>query len=234
MFKNCIHTIKKHNRKNNKKTGFILLGAGKIKANSYIGSPFLFFIEEVQQFLIDHQIQTITSIYPNAEIILVVGHDAEKVINYVTEQHSNIKIVENFDSKNNSSLHSLRSVFNITSSDHNYFIIHADRAFNTRCISSPIKDRSYLYSHKIDKANEYIGLSYDHKKLLNISYGLSNVWSEILFICEKDHQIFKKFINLIYQSKIYSLPELIQATSKHIEYYIDNSKDLDIKLIKDI
>lgn len=229
MRRDCIHSIKQ--LKNEKET-FILLAANKSKIRGQKNSISLMNLEFGER-VIDNQLNTIYSTYPNCEIFLATGFDSENVIRYVINKYKNVRIVENLDYKNTSSLHTLRTVINLTLSS-GLHIIHADRLFNSRAITPKNKNKSFIYTHKMDKSNYQMGVCYQNKKLMNMSYGLPSVWSEILFISRKDYDEVKLAINEIESNGIYSIYEFINRTTDRIEYFVDDDKSIEVEDLKEV
>lgn len=229
MRNDCIHKIR---NKTKDKNTFILLAANKMKIRGQKDSVSLLPLGR-NECLIDKQVNIIYRNYPHAEIFLATGFDSQKVINYVTSKYKKVRIVENLDYKNTSSLYTLRSAINLTL-ESNVHIIHADRLFNSRAIIPRNQAKSYVYTHMSNKSNYFMGLCYQNKKLTNMSYGLPSVWSEIVYITKKDYEPFKSLINSIHEKRIYSIHEFVNYSSSAIEYFVDDDKKIKIDDLKEV
>ena len=118
--------------------------------------------------------------------------------------------------------------------DANTFIIYGDRLFNDKSIDLKTSN-SLLFSHRSDKKNYDIGLSYNKdKKIVNASYGLPDVWSEIMYMQKKDFKKFKKILNRAKKSKVFNMIQLLPILFKSIDFYIHNDKNINIQTIKEL
>ena len=124
MRQQCVTSVKK-SRKNLQNKDFIsvvlLCDSPGYRMKSYGPIPL---ITINNQRLIDIQISIIESAFPNCEIILCLGFDAEKIYKYIRSKHSdkNIRIVENqlYDISN--SCESLRLSLNNIYNEKNFYI----------------------------------------------------------------------------------------------------------------
>lgn len=224
-----IHKIKNRNKP---KVTFIILCAAKSNIRGDKNIP----LKQIRSdlFLIDEQIRNIRDVYNDSEIVLVTGFESENVINHISSKdYKNIRIVENLLHKTTSVFDSWRLGTNC-SNEGGLFLIHGDRLFNAEAIKVETLGKSYLYTHKKDKTNYSLGISYSDKRLMNISYGLPSVWSEIFFVCEKDYKIYKNVLNNAYKNKIYTLDHFINELSKVIDIYIEDNENLVVKTLKEL
>jgi choline kinase len=182
--------------------------------------------------LIDTQIKTIRDNYEESDILIVAGFLSSDVIEYVLSKYSNIRIVENNQYKNTSSLASLKAGINATL-ENDTFVIHGDRLFDAASLKIN-NGQSSILSHKTIKRNRNIGISFADSSLLNIEYGLPCVWSEMIFIAKKDYQYFKKMTNFSAKSKIYTIPDLIRRSSDKIKFSTVYDESIEIIQIKEI
>ncbi len=223
-----IHEIKSTTRE---KHNFIILSASKPKIRGLHGSLPLFPMGS--KCLIDSQVDTIRNVFVDYEVFLVTGFDSDNVTNYVFNNHHDIRVIDNHQYKNNTVLDSLKMAVNCCL-DANTFIIYGDRLFNDKSIDLKTPN-SLLFSHRSDKKNYDIGLSYNKdKKIVNASYGLPDVWSEIMYMQKKDFKKLKKILNRAKKSKVFNMIQLLPILFKSIDFYIHNDKNINIQTIKEL
>ncbi|MCW4039974.1 MAG: hypothetical protein NWE83_04375 [Candidatus Bathyarchaeota archaeon] len=223
-----IHEIKSTTRD---KHNFIILSASKPKIRGLHDSPPLFPMGS--KCLLDSQAGVIRDVFVDYEIFLVAGFDYKHVIRHVLNNHNDIRVVENKDYKNTTVLDSLRLAINCCL-EANTFIIYGDRLFNSKTIDLKTS-KSLLYSHQSNKKNYDIGLSCDHqKKIINASYGLPNVWSEIMYVQKRDFGKLKQILNRTTRSKVFNMIQLLPILFKSIDFYMYDNKNINIQTIKDL
>jgi choline kinase len=184
--------------------------------------------------LIDKQIKTIQSIYKNNEIILVSGFEHDRLLAHIRQKkYPNIRIAENKDYKNSSALDSWIFALNL-SIDQNTFIIHGDRIFSTAAISPSLTHCSHTICHNVKKNNYDLGLLYENNRLVNISYGLPNVWSEIFFLHKNDFETARSLINEYKQQKFYNLDAFINALNKKVPIHVIYKSSQEVQTLKDL
>lgn len=229
MKKKCIHEIKDECCSN---TTFIILCARKSNNRGFKNIP-LTSINSTER-LIDYQIKTITSVHKQSDIILISGFEHDKLIDYIyTKKYDNIRILENQNYKNSDIVDAWKIGLNLAIKS-NVYIIHGDRIFSKECINDKSK-KTHLITHAIDYSNYNLGLVYNENDiLLNISYGLPNVWSEIFYISKEDFTIARKLINTNKSNRIYTVDAFINLLSEHIEISIVKKDTKHIKALKDI
>jgi len=134
--------------------------------------------------LIDLQIDAIKSAFSDFEIVLCSGFDANKIVKYVRDKHSNIniRIVENQLYENSNSCESLRLCLNnITSS--RILIMNGELIFNPDVLSLIKFSSSFIISEQEPNTNLEVGATVNERGTIeNFCYGIDNTWSEILFI----------------------------------------------------
>lgn len=207
---------------------FVILSAGYVTQNGRQCSPALC-TDGPNQCVIDRQIETIRKKYPRSEIILVVGFDSSDTIAYAISRHRDIRLVENQCHETTSSLESLRLGINASTKGPTY-IIHGDRTFNESTLS-PIKTtKSFLYSHCRMRSHQNLGICHNNGSVVNISYGLEDVWSEIAYISSENYDVFKLLCNSP-EYGFLSIYELLNKASEVFDFYIDNRDSINIKPI---
>lgn len=198
---------------------FIILSAGKPRIRGCnCASPLIPFNGTK---LINKQVSVIGEVFKNPKIILVSGYKFDEVKEYVKAKHPKIRLLNNKEHLETSSVDSLKLAMKYCN-NRDLFIIHGDRVFSKTSIIK--RKESYTLYYDIDEKNQKMGLSIDDEDdLLNMSYGLDKVWSEITFLSKRDVSKVKRQI----EKKHYSLPELINASDLKLDVlYSKNIKEL--------
>ena len=190
---------------------FIILSAGKLRIKGESRpAPMISYHDEM---VIDRQISAILEAYKKPDIIIGIGYQAQTVTDYISQKYPAVRIIENKNHKSTSSIETLRLSINATI-ESNLFVIHGDRIFSKESIVTSKK--SYLSYIESRKSNPGVGITHQGSELLNMSYGLNEPWSEILFVSRKDYRKFKHGLNhLTY--KQYSIPEYINLGNVKFE-----------------
>jgi len=204
---------------------FIILSAGSVTQSGRKCSPALC-TDGPNQCIIDRQIETIRKKYPNSEIILAVGFQSNEVITYTTSRHNNIRIVENKIHQNTSSMESLRLAINVSTPNPTY-VIHGDRTFDESSLSPLRSAKSFLYSHYRSHSHQNLGICHDNGAVVNISYGLEDVWSEIAYVSSENYEAFKLLCNSP-SCNFLSMYELLNKGVEVFGFYIDNRDSINI------
>ena len=226
--KRFIHEIK--NECENKTT-FIILSAKKSTKRGQKNIP-LFQINN--RYLIDYQIENIKSTNVNPEIIIISGFEHDRIINYIHKSgHRDIRIFENTNFRNSTTLDGWRMGLNIAN-ESNVYIIHGDRIFNQETIKTSANPGTHLITHKVDKNNYNLGISASNNILLNVSYGLPNIWSEIFYIQKEDFHTSRNLINSCKKEKIYNIEGFINAMTKKTQIYVVKKDSKAIITLKDM
>lgn len=220
-----IHNIKSSSSSDT----FIILGAGVGRRMRNYGCKSLLKYKEKK--ILDHQIDNIKSFSKNADIIFVGGFEIEKVI----KGNHDCRIIENQLFESTNSVESLRLGIN-ASKISNLFIIHGDIVFTPSALNIPNRNMAFLAKgceESIDK--DKVGISHQEDKVLHLSYGLEDKWSQIVYIP------YNHFISVKHQanktSKKLTTYEFINLLNEDIDFYIyENSKNtiFEIDTIKDI
>lgn len=226
--KKCICTSKKSH---NEPITFIILCSQKSNKRGYHNIPFT---QIDNRFLIDLQLSTITANYPEAEIILISGFEHSKLVDYIHNSNfKNIRIAENKNYKMSSALDCWIFGLNLASKSRTY-IIHGDRLFSSLCISTSNSHATHILCHGSDKNNYNLGLLIEKDAMINISYGLPNMWSEIFFISRDDFDLTRKLINDYEKQKFYSLESFVNKLAGNIKIPVISVDSTDIRVLKEL
>lgn len=201
-------------------SSYIILAAG-VSRNMMTRGPSSL-LDYDGRTVIDHQIKTIKSLDRDADICYVLGFNYEKIVSHILSNNYDIRVVINQSYKTNSQVDSLRFGINATKSNDCY-IIHGDVIFNKTAI--PQKNKSYTSFCNGDKRK--VGICYQDNKLINLSYGISPCWSQIVHLTKPDFDLAKNKINSFKKNMLTF--EFINSLSKEISISIlEDAKAVEI------
>lgn len=142
--------------------------------------------------ILNQQISVLLEAIPEAEIIVAVGFEANKIISLKTKT---FKIVENIDFETTNSIETLRLCINNISNE-KVLIIGGDVIPTVSDVLSIIKQskQNVILFNNV-WSNNNIGLIQNNNILTNFSYGLENKWSNIWYITGNQLIEIRKFVN---------------------------------------
>jgi len=138
--------------------------------------------------LIDKQVEYISHIFPNAEIILVAGFEADKLMNHVPV---GIIQVENEKYSEVETVRSLSIGLRAATRDHIIFI-YGHTAFQ-RDILSSISNKSALLINNYEHNTLNIGCCINNDIVENLHFDLPNKWSGIGIVSGLELRLLKSF-----------------------------------------
>ena len=150
--------------------------------------------------LLEYQLNMIQTSFPNADIILVVGFIADRIIKHCPE---GVRIVENQLYETTSEVEQVRLALNCTLTD-NILIIKDDIVFNNDTFYAITKDQSCLIydsRNQIDDSN--IGITIIDNKATIFSYDIDTKWCHIVYLTQKDAKMLKTICNKKDRGKMY-------------------------------
>jgi len=225
----CIHTIKQTHLD---RLTFIILCGGKSGVKGTQNIPLTYI--DYNNMVIDHQIQTINKNYEHAEIMLMTDFESKKIIQHIDEkQYTNVRIFENRNYIEESIIDAWRLAVNCCS-EGSFYLIHGDRIFNADAITPYDENKISISVYNNIKKNYNLGITYENNKLINISYGLPSVWSEILFVPKLYYRTIKSKLNNAKAGKIYTVEKFLNIVNKEIDIYVDCKNKISIKSLKEM
>ena len=184
-------------------------------------------VEIQNKKLIDLQIEAIKSKFKTYELILCTGFDAENLYKYIRYYYKkeNIRMVENQLFNTTNSCESLRLCLNNTRNS-KIFILNGNLMFNNNIFDNLTLDNNFIMIEKSPMENLEIGANINENNLVEyMSFGATNIWSEILFLSEsKSIECLKNLLgNIEYKNKFIfeAINDIINL--KHNISYINNN-----------
>jgi choline kinase len=188
-----------------------------------------------QVTLLEYQIDLLNTVFPNSDIILVVGFLADKIIK---KRPPNVRIIENQLYETTNEIEQVRLALNCALTN-NVLIIKDNVIFNVDTLKEIEPNKSciiYDSQNKIDKSD--VGVTIVDNCATIFSYDLPTKWGHVVYLCNKDLSIFKNYCSNRNYSKMYLFEVLnmllhkigkIQAIEpKNMEIVkIDTSRDLE-------
>jgi len=141
------------------------------------------------QTLLYKQLHTIEQVFPNAETVVVLGHEPEEI--YKNPYFQNIRFIENQNYLSTNTIKSSALALRATHSE-SYIFIHGDILFNEQALNIA-GNESQLVIGNNEVINDKIGLILDKNKIVNIGYGLEKPWGQIAYMRGKELDLFKDF-----------------------------------------
>jgi choline kinase len=206
-------------------SAYIILAAGPSRNMHTKGPVGLLKHEDVQ--VIDHQIKTILKADKDADICFVLGFKGDKIVSHLMSKQYNLRVVINHSYSVTSQVDSLRLGMNALRAT-DCFIIHGDMVFNEAAIKKTTK--SNIVISKTDKADK-VGVSRKRNSVLNLEYGLTPTWGQIVYLTKDDFIYAKQLINSFKRNKL--TYEFINMLSNRVEFITNDSADIrTVEIIK--
>lgn len=164
--------------------------------------------------LIEYQLNLIQTSFPNADIILVVGFAADRLIKRCP---AGVRIVENQLYETTSEVEQVRLALNCTLTD-NVLIIKDDIIFNDDTLCNISKSESciiYDSKEQIDESN--IGVTVVRDYATVFSYDIPTKWCHIVYLTEKDQKLLRTICSKRDRARMYlheALDLMLQKTGK--------------------
>ena len=205
---------------------FVILSAGVGNRMRSYGPKCLFKTSE--ETILDKQISTIKSNFPNNEIILVVGFEANKVIKKISDD---IRVVENQLYQATNSAESLRLAINNSVAD-KIFFIHGDLIFNKEILKNLDFSRSFVVvDSKNQITDDEVGITIVNNRATFFSYGLDTKWCQMAYIRGKEFSILKSLYSKPGKDKLYTFEMLNMIIDKKGVLLAVEPEDMYIKEI---
>lgn len=188
-----------------------------------------------QKTIIEYQIETILSVYPSCELLIIVGYDAHKIFNQLkTLKKKNVRLIynPNFDSTN--SLYNLGlGLFNNTND--NVLYIDGINLFDKNTISDlNTKESIAVVDESLNDKN--IGVTINNNIIEFFSGDLYPKWANIIFLNTPELRKIEEYaINpRFYNRYIYEAINLIIDNNAIIKPKNINCNLLQISKIDDL
>jgi choline kinase len=153
-----------------------------------------------KETLLEYQIGIIRNTFPKADIILVVGFLADRIIRKCP---LGVRIVENQFYENTNEVAQLRLALNCTLTE-NVLIIKDDIVFNLETFREISKDKScVIYDSKQQIDSDNIGVTVVDGNATTFSFDIDSKWCHIAYLTIKDLKIVKNLCANKDNSRLY-------------------------------
>lgn len=148
--------------------------------------------------IIETQLDSIKSVFPKADVILVTGFQSQTIVN----KNYPIRIIENPFFEETSDVEQIRLAFNATLSN-KVLIIGGDVAFDAPgLIKIDSYQSSILFDELSNNDDDSIGVTHNNNVVENLSYSLAQKWLYTLYLEGKELEILRKFVKNKERSKL--------------------------------
>lgn len=156
----------------------IILAAGSSTKMRSVGIRSLLPVNK-NETLIENQIGIIRHFSPKAEIVVVIGFEADRMIASLSKP---IKLVENVAYEETNSLRSLVCGLMVTTHD-NILIVRGDLLFSENCVRQIVGNESATIVEDCGQIKkDKVGVSTNGDSLTHFSFGLKAKWGQLIFL----------------------------------------------------
>lgn len=139
--------------------------------------------------LIERQINIIRRTFRKCEIILVVGFQAQKVMNNTPD---NIVKIENEHHKDTNVVRSIGMGLRAATTDR-VLVVYGDLVFNEEALQAPMnKESVLLYDSQGDMKDREVGCTFGKNHVQQIFYELPNKWAQITYFTGDELELLKR------------------------------------------
>jgi len=153
------------------------------KTNPRTGKP------REETTLIERQLCILTDCYPNAEIFIVVGFQAEK-IRYQLREYP-VRFIYNPLHDSTNVLYSLSLAFQAIISA-SAVVVYGDLIFNANAVQHLRGDSKVIVDAYGHLSDDEVGLTIQNKQAMTFAYGLKDKWAQIAYLTGKELSLFKE------------------------------------------
>jgi choline kinase len=189
--------------------------------------------------LLELQLDVLLNVFPNADVNIIIGFEANKVRNYVRRQYNARLIYNPLWEETNVTLSASLGLFSCNLE--HVLLIHGDLLFNEDAIYGITQNTSKVL---VDTTNqlkeEEVGLVCDPNTdiVTNFSYGLPTKWGQIVYLTDREFKLFERIAHNHDLSKkwfIYeALNKVIEQKGRFHTHRPSGLKLIDIDTKKDL
>ena len=211
----------------------IIPAAGTSKKMKSYGSRSLIELKNGQN-VIYRQLSILSEVYPQAEIIVVLGFEAFKVLKHIPK---NVRVVINHSYEETSAVYSILLGL-INAVNDNVLIVYGDLVFNHDAVDNIPSDTSTVI---VDSNNQLhvdeIGVVINDEQVSYFSYGVPVKWSQILYLTGKELEAFKVLALTKEKQKMFPfevMNEVIEKIGNIPTLENKNARIVEIDIIKNV
>lgn len=177
-------------KRKNELSVVILCGVMGYRMKSY-GSKALLSLEDGVK-VIDRIIENVCIHFPNSEIIVSVGFDADNLISHLPQT---VHVVENQLHENTNTLEELRLAMN-ASTNENVLVIHGDLIFNQFALEKVTRHGSSIVVDTKDQIDsDEVGATIVDNKVTIMTYGVDTKWGYIAYFTGRELELLRSIVS---------------------------------------
>jgi NDP-sugar pyrophosphorylase family protein len=208
----------------------IITGAMKPHRMSSFGAKPLLAINNM--CLIDHVLPVITSTFPNSEIILTIGYEADKLIKKMSTK---IKLVENQLFETTNIVEEIRLGLNAVTNKR-VLIVDGDILFDKAIFNKLKFDHSFILLDD-QLSDDEVGVIVSEGLVENFSFGLPTKWANIAYLVDTELELLRSISADRNNSNLYLFEALNMIINRNGKIYpapIQNTKIKKINSTKEL
>ena len=151
---------------------FVILAGGESKKMKEFANRSLLKVNK--KTIIRHQIDEIRRIYPQCQIVLVLGHEAELVYQEVAAYDVCCVFTNQEHHTYQAALYGIRAATNP-----NIFLLHNDILLNEEVLTFNLAYPTIVIS---EEKKDCVGIIHQNNIVTNITYGVKNAWQKIIYL----------------------------------------------------
>lgn len=209
----------------------IITGSSKPHRMSSFGSKPMFAINNMA--LIDHVLPILSGLLPNAEIILTVGYESDKLIKKMS---SKIRLIENQLYETTNLVEEIRLALNAVTNK-KVLILDGDLLFDKNIFNKVKFDHSFILTDNENMADDEVGVIVSDNLVENFSFGLPTKWSNVAYLINKEMELLRLVANDRKNSNLYlfeALNMVINRGGKIHSFMTENTKIKKISSTKEL
>ena len=222
----CVTGTRRPGKTNNEGISVIVLcGNMGYRMKSYGPKALLAFSDG--SLLIDRLLENVSTCFPNSEIVVGVGFEADKVMARLPQ---GIHAVENQLYEETNDLEQVRLCLNVCTKN-NIIIINGDIIFNNIALDKLTKHGSSVVVSK-DMGENEIGVTVVDDRVTIFAYDLPLKWCNIVYLTGKELVTFKKICKDRDRGKWYVFEALNQIVEKGGKIHVSHPKHMELNRIE--
>lgn len=209
----------------------IILAAGEGTRMKTVGPKALIDVSPIQT-LIGRQLELVSNVLHPKETVLVVGHEAQKVM---AKTPNNIIKIENENYATTNVVRSLGMGLRAVSTDY-VVVILGDLVFTSHALTFPLS-HSTLVLDNGTMGEEEIGVTVCDDEVEHLYYDLPQKWAQVSLFMGKELRLLKNIAWNVDKNKWYlfeAINEIISKGGRFLSYKNNNLRVADMDSIKDL
>lgn len=183
--------------------------------------------------VLTRQLNIIRYFYPLAEIILVLGFQAEKVYKIIP---SDVRVIENRLFESTNVAYSIQLGIDYATYN-NILVIYGDLAFNENALNFPLISSCVITDKNNYMKDAEVGVTVIDNVAQHFCYGLNDKWAQIMYLTGRELELYKKNATKNQSRRYYGyeiLNMILVSGGEFLSYSPPGMKIMDIDNANDI